>query len=772
MEYGLGVDLGTTFTAAAVERHGRVEMVTLGDRSAAVPSVVLIRDDGTILVGDAADRRAVTEPDRVAREVKRRLGDPMPLVLGGSPYAATQLMGLQLRDVVKLVSEREGGAPDVVTLTHPANWGPYKRELFSQIPKIAGLGRVRMLTEPEGAAAHYASNERLEEGALVAVYDLGGGTFDATVLRKAGRGFEILGTPEGLEGLGGIDFDEAVFSHVDRSLGGPLSALDPSDPHDTSAVIRLREDCVRAKEALSADTETTIPVMLPDLQTEVRLTRGEFEEMIRPSIRATIETLNRTLLSAGVTPDHLDTVLLVGGSSRIPLVSQMVSAELGRPTAVDAHPKHAIVLGAAVMSGRGFVDDGGTFTGPRSGAAPVTTTMDRSDPRTGAGPTGPRDAMHPPTGPVPIGRSAPARPMVPPVRPAGPGTSVPSPALATSAQTVAGGRRRAVTIPRRRLIAVWAAAVVLVLVVAGFALVVLVGPPAAASETTLEPVNTAQANPFLPQAGGTDAPGVASPPDAAGSVGGNTPGLFGGSGSNACRRDEMADFLAGHPDLGAAWAQAQGIDPSQIGDFLAHLSPVVLRADTAVTNYGYADGHLTSRAAILQSGTAVLVDGYGTPRVKCYCGNPLTAPPRDLSLRFEGTAWPTFAQSNIVVVQPAAVLVDELTVVDVATNTTYVIVPPPWRYGYAPATSPVRGSGTSSTETTTAPPTSTTTTSTTDAATTTAPTTTAPTTSSASPRSTATSPARSSSRTPGSSPTADATRGEAGADEAGRSPGP
>ena len=415
MGYGLGVDLGTTFIAAAVERDGHVEMVTLGDRSTAVPSVVLVRDDGQVLTGDAADRRAATDPDRVAREVKRRLGDPMPLVLGGTPYTAAQVMGLQLADVVQLVTEREGRAPEAVTLTHPANWGPYKKELFSQIPRTAGLRDVRMLTEPEAAAAHYASNERLDEGALVAVYDLGGGTFDATVLRTTGKGFEILGTPEGIEGLGGIDFDEAVFNHVDRSLGGPLSGLDPSDPHDTSAVIRLRQDCARAKEALSADTEATIPVMLPKLQTEVRLTRSEFEDMIRPAISATIEALRRALLSAGVTPDHLSTVLLVGGSSRIPLVSQMVSAELGRPTAVDAHPKHAIVLGAAAMSGRGFVNDRGQFTGPPSGAAPVTTAMAQGGPRTGANPRAPRTggfptgqhgAVRPPTGPLSTGQTA------------------------------------------------------------------------------------------------------------------------------------------------------------------------------------------------------------------------------------------------------------------------------------------------------------------------------------------------------------------------------
>ena len=302
MSYGLGVDLGTTFTAAAVARDGRIEMATLGDHTDAVPSVVLIRDDGTVLTGGAAERRATAEPDRVARAVKRRFGDPMPVILGGAPYPVTALIAHQLRAVVNLVSGREGGRPGMVTLTHPANWGPYKRELFAQVPGLAGLGEVHMLTEPEAAAAHYARNDRLDPGALVAVYDLGGGTFDATVLRTTEHGFDILGRPEGIEGLGGVDFDEAVFTHVDQTLDGAVSRLDPADPRATSAAIRLRHECVTAKETLSADTETTIPVLLPELQTEVRLTRGEFEKMIRPAIGATIASLRRALQSARIDP--------------------------------------------------------------------------------------------------------------------------------------------------------------------------------------------------------------------------------------------------------------------------------------------------------------------------------------------------------------------------------------------------------------------------------------------------------------------------------------
>src|SRR6201995_3556687 len=372
MSYGLGVDLGTTFTAAAVARDGRGEMATLGDHTDAVPSAVLIRDDGTVLTGNAAERRAIAEPDRFARAVKRRFGDPMPVILGGAPYPATALIAYQLRDVVEAVSEREGGRPDMVPLTHPANWGPYKLELFAQVPGLAGLGEVNLLTEPEAAAAHYARNDRLTPGALIAVYDLGGGTFDATVLRTTERGFDILGRPEGIEGLGGVDFDEAVFAHVDHSLDGAISRLDPADPRATNAVIRLRNECVTAKEALSADTETSIPVLLPDLQTEVRLTRGEFERMIRPAIGATIASLRRALQSAQVDPAQLHTVLLVGGSSRIPMVAHLVSAELGCPTSVDAHPKHAVALGAAAV--------GAAKTGPGPVAPPPPAVTESDHP--------------------------------------------------------------------------------------------------------------------------------------------------------------------------------------------------------------------------------------------------------------------------------------------------------------------------------------------------------------------------------------------------------
>jgi len=357
--YVLGVDLGTTFTAAAVLRDGSAQIASLGSRGSSIPSVVLLRDDETVLTGEAAERRAMTEPSRVAREFKRRLGDTTPILLAGTPYSADALMGRLLRSVVEEVSTREGEAPDAITVTHPANWGAYKIDLLNQAIRIADVGvPVTLITEPAAAAISYASQQRLEIGEVIAVFDLGGGTFDSAVLRRTDSGFEILGAPEGIERLGGIDFDAAVFAHVSRAIGDSLSELDEDDPATQNAVARLRSDCIEAKEALSSDTDTAIPVMLPNLQTEVRLTRVEFENMIRPSLVDAIGALHRALRSADISPESIAAVLLVGGSSRIPLVAQLVGAELGRPVAVDAHPKHAIAVGAAIAAGSEGVSAG------------------------------------------------------------------------------------------------------------------------------------------------------------------------------------------------------------------------------------------------------------------------------------------------------------------------------------------------------------------------------------------------------------------------------
>jgi molecular chaperone DnaK len=352
MGYELGVDLGTTYTAAALHHDGRVEVACLGGRATTIPSVVYVDEAGTFLTGDQANRRAITNPGRVAREFKRRLGDTTPIVVGGTPCSAEQLMARLLRSVLDAVTLVEGAPPDSVAVSHPANWGPFKLDLLEQTVRLADVPEADRVTEPEAAAISYASTERLEPGDVVGVYDLGGGTFDAAVLARTGDGFELVGKPEGIEHLGGIDFDEAVFQHVRASLDGTLEQLDPGDSSALIAVARLRQECVEAKEALSTETDAVIPVLLPNRQTEVRITRPEFEAMVRAPIQDTVGAFRRALDSADVDPGRLTAVLLVGGSSRIPIVGELISAEFGRPVAVDAHPKHAVALGAALVAAR------------------------------------------------------------------------------------------------------------------------------------------------------------------------------------------------------------------------------------------------------------------------------------------------------------------------------------------------------------------------------------------------------------------------------------
>jgi actin-like ATPase involved in cell morphogenesis len=356
LTYSLGVDLGTTYTAAAIARHDRVEVVTLGANAATVPSVIFVRDDDTIVVGEAAARRALTDPTRVVREFKRRFGDPTSIIVAGSPYAPDALMAKLLAWVVDAVAEREGGRPDRIALTYPANWGPYKQDLLAQALRLADVGDVSTITEPEAAAISYAATERVQPGAVIAVYDLGGGTFDAAVLRKTDDGFTLLGRPEGIEHLGGVDFDEAVFAHVRNACTEAFVDLDTSDPGVRAAVAHVRQECTTAKEALSDDTEAAIPVLLT-VHTQVRLTRAEFEEMIRPTLAPTVAALSRAVASAGLATSDVDTILLAGGSSRIPLVGQLIAAELARPVAVDVHPKHAVAMGAArwAAQGRGVI---------------------------------------------------------------------------------------------------------------------------------------------------------------------------------------------------------------------------------------------------------------------------------------------------------------------------------------------------------------------------------------------------------------------------------
>jgi molecular chaperone DnaK len=402
--YPLGVDIGTTYTAAALWREGRVQTVPLGNRANAVPSVLFLREDGSMLVGEPAARRGIIDPDRQAREFKRRMGDDIPILIGGRGMTAHQLTGEVLRFALERVSELQGGPPQHVVLTHPAAWGDYRKSLLTQAAQLAGLREVGLLPEPVAAATWYASQERIEPGSLIGIYDFGGGTFDASVVRKTATGVEIFGEAGGDDSIGGIDFDHALFRHVGQAAGVDVAQLDMADQMTATAMAQLFTAVVEAKEALSADVEVVIPVVLPGVSRQVLITRAEFEELIRQRVLGTVGVFGQVVQRAGVDPSKLHGVLLVGGSSRIPLVRQLLSAELGIRVAVDAHPKYTVSLGAAIAAAPRVV---GARSSPNLAPAPFNPP----------GPVRPMPPPPPPTGP-PSGppvhhRPTQSRPVVP-----------------------------------------------------------------------------------------------------------------------------------------------------------------------------------------------------------------------------------------------------------------------------------------------------------------------------------------------------------------------
>ena len=404
MGYRLAVDLGTTFTAAATITESTPVMVGLGNRAMQVPSVLYLADNGDCVVGEAAERRGATDPGRVVREFKRRLGDHVPLLVGGAAYSAETLTARMLRWVIDTTTARMGSAPETIVCTRPANWGPYKRELFDQAIGLAGVSDALHCTEPEAAAAQYAARAVMGVGERIAVYDLGGGTFDVCVVERTAAGFALLGAPDGVEHLGGIDFDAALTGFVMQMLEGRLPDLDPDDEDTLVGLARLRRDCVEAKEALSSEMDAAVPVALPGLSTMVRLTRGDLEAAIGPALADTVAATRRTLRSARIEAAQLRAIVLVGGSSRIPLVGELLQREFEVPVALDTHPKHDIALGAArlapLLSGAGTRSVGGRAPAPPAEpiAPPGVTTVDPGGRRPGhaaASPSAPRRSRSP-----------------------------------------------------------------------------------------------------------------------------------------------------------------------------------------------------------------------------------------------------------------------------------------------------------------------------------------------------------------------------------------
>ena len=354
----LSVDLGTSNTVAVLAAYGRPPRVVEVDGSATMPSAVFAGEDGALTVGREAERRARLDPSRYEPNPKRRV-DEGTLLLGDAVVPVTDALAAVLKRVADETSRQLGGArPDEVRLTHPAQWGPVRRNVLLSAARQAGLGsKLLLVPEPVAAAAHFASfpGQSLSPGQALAVYDLGAGTFDVAVVGATQKSFTVL-AEAGLPDLGGLDVDQALLEHVGRQVshrepGRWQRLLRPESTGDRRAQRTLREDIKAAKEALSSHAQTEVP--MPEPFEDVLVTRAELESLVRPNLLRSVELLGNTVRSTGMTPDRLAGIYLVGGSSRMPLVATLIAEQLRVvPTTLD-QPETAVALGAQQSGGDG-----------------------------------------------------------------------------------------------------------------------------------------------------------------------------------------------------------------------------------------------------------------------------------------------------------------------------------------------------------------------------------------------------------------------------------
>jgi molecular chaperone DnaK (HSP70) len=350
MPYVLGIDIGGTTTSAAVSRLSNAgwaapEVVRLGVRSAAVPSVLHVSSDGALTVGDPAQFDA----GRVARGFIRRIGDDVPLIVGGEPCTPQALTAVLAMWVVERVLAHEGEPAEQVVISHPASWGAYRRELLHRALWDIGLANVTLLPEPVVAAESHAA--RGWGGGTLGVFSLGGTDFEASVVRWANPvGFRLLGSAAAVEAFGGADVDEALVGHVRSRLDPEMRKGYAEGPQARVALFGLRRECRRVKEELTAAGAADVVLTASHGRVRVPVTRAELEELIRPAVQVSVDTLARVVRSCGLRPQDLDGVLLVGGAARMPLVAELVGNALPGPVTVEPEPQTTAAAGAALAA--------------------------------------------------------------------------------------------------------------------------------------------------------------------------------------------------------------------------------------------------------------------------------------------------------------------------------------------------------------------------------------------------------------------------------------
>ena len=351
MSHVIGIDLGTTNSCVAVLEGGEPSVIVSSDGSRTTPSVVAFAKDGERLIGQVAKRQAITNHERTISSIKREMGSDYTVKIDGKKYTPQEISAMILS---KLKQDAEAFLGETVTdavITVPAYFTDAQRQATKDAGRIAGLNVRRIINEPTAAALAYGIDK--EAAQKIMVYDLGGGTFDVSILEISGQVIEVLATA-GNNRLGGDDFDQCVVDYLTNEF---LRTEGIDLTRDPMAMQRVREAAEKAKIELSSVMSTT--VSLPFLAVgkngpahmEISLTRAKFDELTSRLVDATMGPVNQALSDAGISASELSKVLLVGGSSRIPAVQAAVKRLTGKEPFKGINPDECVALGAALQGG-------------------------------------------------------------------------------------------------------------------------------------------------------------------------------------------------------------------------------------------------------------------------------------------------------------------------------------------------------------------------------------------------------------------------------------
>lgn len=347
----VGIDLGTTTSAIAYIRNGKPEIIKNG-YSSITPSVVGLDKNLEILVGQSAKNQLVSAKERTVAEVKRKMGTSDAVLMAGKKFTPVEISAIILRLLKKIgedfLQEEITGA----VITVPANFNDAQRQATKEAGEKAGLVVERIINEPTAAALAFGIDNMETEGKIL-VYDLGGGTFDVTVLEMIDGALDVMAS-RGVNQLGGKDFDEAIVNEIVHNF---MNEYEIDLSKDLMAMARIKDEAEKAKIMLSS--ANSVVVNLPfiafkdgeAISFEMELTRKRYEELIADYIKQSMETVNEALNAAKIGADDIDIVLAVGGSSRTPLVIQSLKEIFGNKLRGGINPDEAVALGAAVQAG-------------------------------------------------------------------------------------------------------------------------------------------------------------------------------------------------------------------------------------------------------------------------------------------------------------------------------------------------------------------------------------------------------------------------------------